>query len=172
MNFTSNHDENSWNGTIYERMGEGAKTFTVFTYTFPGMPLIYSGQEACMDKRLEFFTKDVIEWDKEECDMQSFYTELNNLKENNQTLWNGDFGGEINRIETNSDADVFAFTREEGTSKTFTILNFSDKELTVEFKGEAYTGSYRNVLNGQDQSFEAADTLELKPWGYRVYAIQ
>ncbi|HKL38386.1 MAG TPA: alpha-amylase family glycosyl hydrolase [Bacteroidales bacterium] len=169
LNFTSNHDENSWQGTVYERMGAGAKTFTVFTYTFPGMPLIYSGQEACMDKRLEFFTQDVIDWNKKDCDMQSFYTELNKLKENNETLWNGTFGGETNRISTSRDTDIFAFTREEGENKTFVVLNFSDQELSVEFNGDTYTGSYTNVLNGQDKSFQAGATLEMKPWGYKVY---
>jgi glycosidase len=169
LNFTSNHDENSWQGTVYERMGDGAKTFTVFTYTFPGMPLIYSGQEACMDKRLEFFTKDVIDWNKEDCDMQSFYTELNKLKKNNETLWNGRFGGETTRVGTSHDTDVFAFTREGGENKTFVVLNFSDQELTLELKGDAYTGSYTNVLNGQNKAFKADATLQIKPWGYKVY---
>jgi glycosidase len=169
LNFTSNHDENSWQGTVYERMGDGAKTFTVFTYTFPGMPLIYSGQEACMDKRLEFFTKDVIDWNKEDCDMQSFYTELNKLKKNNETLWNGRFGGETTRVGTSHDTDVFAFTREAGENKTFVVLNFSDQELTLELKGDAYTGSYTNVLNGQNKAFKTDATLQIKPWGYKVY---
>ena len=42
--FTSNHDENSWNGTEYEKYGVTAKAWAVFTHTWNGQPLIYSGQ--------------------------------------------------------------------------------------------------------------------------------
>ncbi|MBK7443091.1 MAG: hypothetical protein IPI65_16725 [Bacteroidetes bacterium] len=62
MNFTSNHDENSWNGTEFERMGNGAKTFAVMAATIPGMLLMYSGQEVALDRRLKFFDKDPITW--------------------------------------------------------------------------------------------------------------
>ncbi|MDZ7741384.1 MAG: alpha-amylase family glycosyl hydrolase [Bacteroidota bacterium] len=79
MYFTSNHDENSWNGTVYERMGDAAETFAALTYVLPGMPLIYSGQEAGLDKRLLFFEKDSISWD--EMKLLDFYTRLNEIKE-------------------------------------------------------------------------------------------
>jgi len=62
MQFITNHDENSWDGSEYERMGDAVKTFTVLTFTFPGIPLIYSGQESAMSKRLRFFDKDTIPW--------------------------------------------------------------------------------------------------------------
>ncbi|MDC0355497.1 alpha-amylase family glycosyl hydrolase, partial [Flavobacteriaceae bacterium] len=60
MNFTSNHDENTWAGTVFDRYGKGAKTFGALTYFLPGMPLIYNGQEYGLEKRLEFFEKDFI----------------------------------------------------------------------------------------------------------------
>ncbi len=60
MNFVTNHDENSWSGTVRERMGDAAEAMVALTYSIPGMPLIYSGQEYDMDKRLRFFEKDTI----------------------------------------------------------------------------------------------------------------
>ena len=60
MNFTSNHDENTWAGTVFDRYGDGAKTFAALTYFLPGIPLIYNGQEYGLNKRLEFFEKDFI----------------------------------------------------------------------------------------------------------------
>ncbi|MCD4697158.1 MAG: alpha-amylase, partial [Bacteroidales bacterium] len=63
MTFITNHDENSWNGTVMERMGKTGLTFAMLSYTLPGMPLIYSGQEVGLNKRLEFFEKDKINWD-------------------------------------------------------------------------------------------------------------
>ena len=58
VNFVSNHDENSWNGTIKESYGDAGHTFMAMNYTIPGMPLIYSGQEYDLSKRLHFFEKD------------------------------------------------------------------------------------------------------------------
>jgi alpha-amylase len=63
MWFTSNHDENSWNGTAFEKYGPFVKALTVFNCTYPGIPLVYSGEESGLNKRLQFFDKDVINWD-------------------------------------------------------------------------------------------------------------
>ncbi|HTB26881.1 MAG TPA: alpha-amylase family glycosyl hydrolase, partial [Puia sp.] len=62
--FTSNHDENSHSGTEYERLGEAAMTFAVFCCLYDGIPMIYSGQEIPNLKRLLFFDKDEIDWDR------------------------------------------------------------------------------------------------------------
>ena len=43
MTFTSDHDENSWNGTDKELYGEGADAMAVLAATLPGMPLVASG---------------------------------------------------------------------------------------------------------------------------------
>ncbi len=60
--FTANHDENSWNGTEYEKYDGAARPLAVFNATWFGIPLIYSGQELPNLKRLKFFDKDPIEW--------------------------------------------------------------------------------------------------------------
>jgi len=88
MLFTSNHDENSWNGTVFERLGGGVGTFAVLSATLPGMPLVYSGQEAALSKRLEFFEKDQIPWG--DYRFQWLYSALLNLKRRNRALWNGE----------------------------------------------------------------------------------
>ncbi len=59
--FTSNHDENSWSGTEFERMGEAWQAMSILAWTLPNStPLIYSGQEIGYDHRFEFFDKDPI----------------------------------------------------------------------------------------------------------------
>ena len=40
MNFITNHDENSWNGTVEERMGTSADNMAVLAYTLYGIPLV------------------------------------------------------------------------------------------------------------------------------------
>lgn len=59
LSFTSNHDENSWSGTEFERMGKAWRACTVMAFTLPGaQPLIYTGQELGNTKRFKFFEKD------------------------------------------------------------------------------------------------------------------
>ncbi len=112
MIFTTNHDENSYNGTVYERFGDAVKTFAVFCGVVKGMPLVYSGQEAGMNKALRFFDKDTIEWKKSS--FRDLYTKLIHLKLSNEALWNGLSGSEMKRIKTNKDDKIFSFVREKG----------------------------------------------------------
>lgn len=58
MNMVTNHDLNSWEGTEFKRFGNLTNAFAVLSYTLPGMPLIYTGQETGMDRAFEFFKKD------------------------------------------------------------------------------------------------------------------
>ncbi|MBQ1936578.1 MAG: alpha-amylase, partial [Bacteroidales bacterium] len=64
LSFTSNHDENSWAGTEFERMGEAWQAMSVLAWTLPNtQPLIYTAQEIGYDHRFAFFDKDpVMEW--------------------------------------------------------------------------------------------------------------
>jgi len=106
MVFLDNHDENSWNGTINSRMGEAQVPFAVLVFTAQGFPLLYNGQEACLDKSLKFFVKDTIKWDT--CRMTSFYKDLIKMKKENKALWNGDFGGPMSDIKTNKKNKIIA----------------------------------------------------------------
>lgn len=165
MMFTSNHDENSWKGTVYERLGEATEAFAVLSATLPGMPLIYSGQEACMDKRLRFFEKDTINWEKD-YSMFEFYKSLLNLKKNNKALWNGEFGGTMERIETSADEHIFAFSREKNEHQVVTILNLSDKEIEFKLSG--------NIANNQLLELFSEEQIttqyKMQPWDYKVFS--
>ncbi len=167
MYFTSNHDENSWNGTALERYGDGFEAFTILTYVVPGMPLIYSGQEAGNEKRLEFFEKDVIDWSN--LKYESFYTKLNNLKKLNHALWNGVAGGEIININKNNNDKVFACERRKDNDRVVAIINLSNKKQQFTFKEDANTGSFKDLFSGKDIVVEKGQKIILKPWQYVVY---
>lgn len=108
--FTSNHDENSWAGTEFERMGDAAKAMAVLTFTLPnGQPLIYTGQEMGWNKRFEFFEKDHIPaW--EENGYTDFYKWLIALRHDNRALASGDKGGAFEVISTQDSTLVFTRT--------------------------------------------------------------
>ena len=94
-----------------------------------GMPLLYNGQEAAMNKRLEFFEKDPIDWGN--IDYNEFYTQLFNLKQSNQALLNGDRGGQMQRLSTSADEAVYAFIRQKNEDKVLVILNLSPEQVSV-----------------------------------------
>ena len=107
--FTSNHDENSWAGTEFERMGEAAKLMAVLTFTLPsGQPLIYTGQEMGWNHRFQFFEKDPIPaWEKNE--YFDFYKELIAIRHANPALAAGDKGGKFEVVS--AEDSVLVFTR-------------------------------------------------------------
>ena len=142
MMFTTNHDENSWAGTVFDRYGDAHKAMAVLTFTIHGMPLIYSGQEAAMDKQLEFFTKDAIEWN--DYPLQEFYTNLLQLKKDNKALWNGDFGGELT-ILSDAEDGAYTYMRQKENNKVMVAVNFTDSDISVEWPFEK-DGSWKLVM--------------------------
>ena len=62
MNFLDNHDENSWNRVMVKHFGDKVYPLSTMLFTLPGIPMIYSGQEARLEEKLKFFEKDTIQW--------------------------------------------------------------------------------------------------------------
>ena len=167
MNFTTNHDENTWNGTVHERYGKGFKAFAVLMATAPGMPLIYTGQESANEKALEFFERDPVDW--KDYPLTDFYRKLLNLKKSNAALWNGDFGGEFMPVKSSNDENVVAFTRSKDGQSVFVILNLSAKDQEITLNGNTYAGKYNELFSNAKATFIENHQLKLKPWDYRVY---
>lgn len=167
MMFTSNHDENSWNGTEFERLGEGVKAFAVMSYTVPGFPLIYNGQEVGLDHRLLFFEKDEINWNKEN-DFTAFYTRLNQIKEDNEPLWNASNGGEMIPVVTNKPAEVLSFTRTKGSNKIVVMINVTSIAQEVTITDDAFTGTFTELLTGETIDFETNKSINLPAYGFLI----
>jgi cyclomaltodextrinase len=167
MNFTSNHDENSWNGTVFERLGESAEAMAVLTATLEGMPLIYSGQEAGLNRRLEFFEKDLIEW--HDHPFAELYDTLLHLKRDNRALWNGMWGGRVERLVTTDDEAVFAFLRQMDFDRVLVVLNLSNQPREFSLQGHEFAGAYRDVFTTEEIDLREGATFVLEPWGYGVY---
>jgi 1,4-alpha-glucan branching enzyme len=167
MYFTSNHDENSWFGTDFEQFGDATEEFIVLTSTFRSMPLIYSGEEAGLNHRLLFFDKDEIIWQPHP--FANIYSTLFNLKKANKALWNGDEGGQLQRITTTNNPSIFAFLREKQDCRVFEIFNLTNQEKTFTLQGNLYTGSYRDAFSNDSVYFSQNTYMTLPAWGYRVY---
>lgn len=130
MYFTTNHDENSWNGSDPDMYGANFENYAVLSATIDGMPLIYNGQESGLDKQLEFFERDPIEW--KDYKYQDFYTTLVGLKRDIPALWNGDFGGDLEFIKIpESSEGILAYKREKDDSEVVVVLNFSEDPKSI-----------------------------------------
>jgi glycosidase len=165
MYFTTNHDENSWNGTEFEKYGDAYKAFAVFTQTiYESVPLIYSGQEVPNKKRLKFFVKDPIAWDKYE--MAPFYNTLLHLREKNKALA---ADAAYKKISTCNDAAIFAYIRQKGNRKILVVLNLSPQPQHFTIKEDDVYGKPLNVFLKQKEKLFKNHVYEMKPWGYLVY---
>jgi len=166
LQFTSNHDENSWNGTEYERLGEAVKTMAVLSFTVPGMPLIYTGQEASLKKRLLFFEKDQVDWTNLE--MQQFYHKLIQLKKDDVALWNGTAGGSVSILKTSVPAKILAFSREKDNNQVLAVFNLTAEpvESTIDFP---QAGDYQEYFSGDKIKLDKGTSLKLGKWDYKVF---
>ena len=166
MQFITNHDENSHNGTEYERMGEAVKAMAVLSFTVPGIPLIYTGQEAGLNKRLLFFEKDSVDWSN--LDMQKFYHQLIQLKKEQPALWNGAAGGPLTIVSTNVPKQVLAFTREKDKDQVLAIFNLSAQPVDAILQ-VANAGDYKEYFSGDTKTLEKGSILHLDKWGVQIF---
>ena len=167
MTMITNHDENSWQGTEFERYGDGYKTFATFIFTAYGIPMLYTGQEVGLNKRLRFFDKDTIDW-SDPLHLQPFYKSLVKLHTDNDALWSGEYGGMTVRIN-DRDPNVYAFQRTKGSNTVIAILNFSGKPQEVHLKDSVAIGKYKDYFTGESYDLSLSKPLSLKPWQYLVF---
>ena len=167
MNFTSNHDENSWNGTEFEWFGEeGAATYAAFTYVIPGMPLIYTGQEFGNHKRLEFFEKDGFE--RKHAEQFEMYKNLNAMRRDNPALWSPELGAPMTRIANDNPA-IFSCARVLEDNVVLGIFNFSAEPQTVTLQTAGLEGDYTCIC-GMPVMVGTEDQITLRPFEWLIYA--
>ncbi|MFD2612405.1 alpha-amylase family glycosyl hydrolase [Paenibacillus gansuensis] len=166
LNFTSNHDENSWVGTEFERLKDAVKPMAALSFTLPGMPLIYSGQEAGLNKRLAFFEKDEISWDN--LSMTPLYQDLIRLKHENEALWNGSAGGPFRSLGV-GDKRILAFERTKGSNTVVVVMNLSGEAVKSSVSMADMAGSYKLFPSQTAAEMQTEQPVDLKPWEYLIY---
>ena len=158
MSFVTNHDENSWNGTIRERMGDASELLTALSYISPGMPLIYSGQEYDLDHRLLFFEKDEIPKTKKI--MWPLLQKLGKLKKENPALHTGIDASNYKKINV-ANPEILAFERTKGTDSVIFLGNFSKNSQEM---NNIFSGGF----NYFDNSIENSEKLVFEPWEFKI----
>jgi glycosidase len=161
--FTSNHDENSWNGTEYEKYREGALPLAVLACTWNGIPLIYSGQELPNNKRLKFFEKDPIEW-KQKPALHTFYKTLLELRSAF-----GDEATSILMLDTEADSRLLAFLKISRLRQNLVVLNIGPHQQKVQLSDAPVTGNYREVFTNKNYEAPSINNIMMEPWSYLVF---
>ena len=127
MNFLDNHDENSWGRVMISHFGQNLYPLVTMIFTLPGMPMIYSGQEAKLNKQLRFFDKDTIPWD--DVPDSKFYQELINLRKGHKVFWNTNHNLEF---MGNLPPGLVGFKRWTKGATYHIVVNLSDQDQELD----------------------------------------
>lgn len=161
--FTSNHDENSWNGTEYEKYGVYAKALAVLSYVFPGVPLVYSGQEIPNHKRLLFFDKDQLNWEQP-LDLEHFYSQLNQLKRTHPAL---DYASDEYKFEIVYAKDGLLMLRSQnGETRLTSVFNFRYDSFCLPH--EIFSAQPKQLFLGENIGWQP-EGIQLEVGGYGLF---
>lgn len=174
--YITNHDENSWNGTVAEKYGDNWKLYSALTYTMPqSLPLMYTGEECGLNRRLQFFEKDPItkaEWS--DTSRYAWYRSLTTLKHSNPALWsNGTTPAEEltwSVADTLVEKSVYAFKRKSGNAEVVVLINFSDKEMKV--KPTNWEPVINNLISNKPLTMNKKKELILPPFSVNISSIK
>lgn len=159
MTFTENHDKNSWEGNQQANFGDALKASMVLCGVVNGMPLVYSGQEAGLDRSLQFFDKDEIIWTNHP--YAAIYQALFELKHSNHALWNGVNGGEMIRIFNDKPNQVLSFSRSKDGDQVIPIINYSKQPATVILDSKYQKGKYEELFSQKQYELKGTDAFVL-----------
>lgn len=168
MLFTSNHDENSWSGTEFDRMGAAAEIMAAFTFVAPRcMPLIYTGQEVGCNHSFDFFDRDPIP-DYRANAATAFYRLLAHLRHTCPALAAGERGGEMIEIRNNAEDCLMTFVRETGDKRVIAIMNLSPYLIHADFWTGCYAGVYADAVTGLETELAEHTERDMEGWTYQL----
>lgn len=166
LRFNTNHDKNAYDAPAVLKYGrQGAKAAAVLIFTFPGVPLVYNGEEAGNDKKLDLFEKVGIDW-RGNHDFRDLYQKLGALRRDHAALRRGEYL----TLKNSGSAKVFSFARQYGGDVVVVIINFDQTPQTVEMSlPPDLTGELIEYFSGM--SFLAGQRtlrLSVDPLGYKI----
>lgn len=171
MVFITNHDENSWSGTVFERLGQNVRNLAVISFTVPGMPLIYNGQEIGLDRRLEFFEKDPLIWPEGGNEWTEFYTQLVRLKTENPALWTAGAGGALTAVHLDN-SDVIGFARSYLGNDVIVLANLAPETQSQALELGLLAGDYTDFFSGEQVTLVEGQEVELAANDFLVLVRQ
>lgn len=174
MVFIDNHDENTWHGTVFERLGDNVANMAVISFTVPGMPLIYGGQEIGIDRRLEFFEKDPIIWPEPFTnEWELFYKRLVELRTQNPALFSAGGGGLLKFLHLEN-SDVIAFARSAPANEfrdandVIVVVNIAPESQIQSLELGDLAGDYVDWFSGEERKLQATEAIEVPANSFQI----
>lgn len=170
LSFTSNHDENSWSGSEFARMGAAREAMTAFAFVAPrGLPLIYTGQEVGYDHSFAFFDRDPIPAERYAANAATaFYRRLIALKHASPALAAGERGAEMVEIRNNAEDCLLTFVRETAGNRVIAVMNLSPYAIHADYRTGIYAGTYTDAMTGLPYELRDRVEEEMAPWSWRI----
>jgi len=167
LRFNSNHDTTAFVAPAVTKFTpQGAKATALFTFTYPGVPLIYNGEEAGNERKLDLFDKVEIDWNKHQ-DFREFYRKLGALHLQHAAVRHGEFV----RLANSDDRKVYSFLRRDGADQVVVVINFANAPRSVAVALPPGTvGELREYFTGENvRAFQSELSLSLRPLDYKVF---
>ena len=148
LRYVENHDETRYLAECDEaslRAGAAA------TFTLPGAPMIYYGQERGVTEQ-----RGEMRWYDGDADLTAFHRRLSELREERPTLRTG----AVERIDWDGDDRTVAYARDDGDDRLVVALNFGERprEIAVD-ESVAETDLLTGSLVAAGDGIDVADAV-------------
>ncbi|RCX02130.1 alpha-amylase family glycosyl hydrolase [Schleiferia thermophila] len=169
MYFTSNHDENSWNGTEFERLGPLHQAMFVTMAFLPNaVPMIYTGQESALNRRLKFFDRDPVDW--ADFPLMDFYKKIFELYTTHPAVTAACPTGDFLRLDNGPYPNLYVYMRAKDDKKVLVIANMEKETVTLP-ELELIFGEWTDLFTGKKKTIKAGTEIALGSGEYLVLYI-
>ena len=141
VRFTTNHDQCAWDGTALDIYGSLDASLAAFAATlfYPGVPLIYTGQEIGWNVQIPFFSNSIINWNYGASTLEN-YKKLMNAYTNNEEF-------KLGALNNFSSSDVVCINREINGNIAWCIVNTRNANSSFNLPLELQNFSGTNLLD-------------------------
>ena len=161
IKYTTNHDVNLTDGTPQELFGgeDGSLAAFVVAAYQKSVPMIYNGQAIGFDERLEFFSRDPIDWDDVNEEMLQEYKQIIEFRNESEAIRRGE-------LKNYSSDDIAVFTMQEGEETVLVLSNLRNREIDYILPAPFANTEWSNAFDGSSVSL--GERVTLAPYSYLV----
>ena len=162
VRFTSNHDQCAWDGTAIDIYGGIDASLAAFAVTlfYPGVPLIYTGQEIGWNVQIPFFSNSVVNWNYGAGTLEN-YKKLMSAYTNNEEF-------KMGTLNNFSSSDLVCINRVSNGNSAWCLVNSRNANSIFNLPLELQNFSGNNLLDGS--SFVVnGNTISLAPFETLVF---
>lgn len=152
------------------RYGAALGTAAALTFTLPGAPMIFQGQEVGSIKALKPYDADYVLWPAKLPTVYTTYQQLIKLKKANEALFNEKYGAPAVTLTT-STTSLFAFKRTKNKSNVIVVVNLTKKALTAKFNPGVSGTMYAFSTDKAVKLTSTNTSVTIPALGYEIFTV-